>query len=124
MIIINKILVRILSLGFISRGGITIFPFIILTHKGLKRNKELMNHEFHHLYYQAMILVIPWLVIYILNFLLLLPFCIIAGILNKENPIQMAYERLIFEKLARANERKYPLFPKKKWYMNWFDNYK
>lgn len=64
MILISKYLV---PKGY---TGLAIFPFLFLKHKGLKRDKLLINHEKIHLRQQLELLVIPFYVWYVLEFII------------------------------------------------------
>ncbi|MDP5157048.1 MAG: hypothetical protein NWQ07_00545 [Flaviramulus sp.] len=50
-------------------AGLTIFPFVFLKSKHLKMNKVLLNHEKIHLKQQLQLLVLPFYIIYVLEFL-------------------------------------------------------
>lgn len=49
--------------------GIAIFPFVFLKARCLKENQILINHENIHLRQQLELLVLPFYVVYILEFL-------------------------------------------------------
>ena len=49
--------------------GITIFPFIFLKYQALKGNKVLINHEKIHLRQQLELLIIPFFLVYGIEFL-------------------------------------------------------
>ncbi|XCF07316.1 hypothetical protein ABI125_05525 [Tamlana crocina] len=91
MILISKYLV--------PRGytGMAIFPFVFLKSKGLKGDKQLLNHENIHLRQQLELLVIPFYVCYILEFLIRL--------VQFKN-WQEAYRNISFEREAFANENR------------------
>ncbi|MBT8270849.1 MAG: hypothetical protein HKO90_07705 [Flavobacteriaceae bacterium] len=63
MILVSKYL---LPKGYL---GLTIFPFIVLKSKNLKYDEILMNHERIHLRQQLELLVIPFFLIYLLEFM-------------------------------------------------------
>ncbi|WP_299104954.1 hypothetical protein [uncultured Winogradskyella sp.] len=90
MIIISKYLV---PRGYI---GITIFPFMILKSKVLKGRSVLINHERIHLRQQIELLIIPFLLIYILEFLIRLV---------KYRNWNLAYRNISFEREAYINEK-------------------
>lgn len=90
MILISKYIV---PKGFI---GITLFPFMIFRHKSLKWNKILINHEKIHLKQQLELLIIPFYIIYILEFSLRL--------IHYKN-WHLAYKNISFEREAYMNEK-------------------
>lgn len=75
--------------------GITIFPFIILRNKNLKRDSILINHERIHLRQQLELLVLPFYLIYGLEFFIRL---------LQYRTWSLAYKSISFEKEAYANE--------------------
>ena len=50
--------------------GITLFPFIVLKTATLKKNTILINHEQIHLRQQIELLIFPFFIIYIVEFLI------------------------------------------------------
>lgn len=76
-------------------GGISLFPFIILREqfKGTKEGDVIVNHETIHFQQQLELLVLPFYVLYILNF-------IINICTMNPNP----YKHILFEKEAFYNE--------------------
>lgn len=64
MILISKYLV---PKGYI---GLTVFPFVFLKSKHLKMDKGLINHEKIHLKQQLELLIIPFYIVYMIEFLL------------------------------------------------------
>ena len=75
--------------------GITLWPFIFLKHEYLKRDPELMNHERIHLRQQMELLIIPFFVLYLMEWLL--------KYMWYGNP-HIAYYNISFEKEAYDNE--------------------
>jgi hypothetical protein len=90
MILISKYIV---PRGFI---GITLFPFMFLKTETLKWNKVLVNHEKIHLRQQLELLVIPFFIIYSLEF--------IIRIIQYKN-WSTAYKNISFEREAYENEK-------------------
>ena len=88
-------------------GGITIFPFIILENKSLKEDKTFINHEMIHLYQQAELFFIFFLILYYIEFLFLL--------LRHKN-VYAAYRNISFEKEAYENESDYSYLITRKWF--------
>ncbi len=90
MILITKYL---LPRGYL---GITIFPFILLKSRSLKFDEILINHEKIHLRQQLEFLVIPFFLIYLLEF----------GVrLIQFGNWNLAYRNISFEKEAYAKEK-------------------
>lgn len=79
-------------------GGIALFPFIILNSKlSLERQETLINHEKIHLRQQLELLVLPFYILYLANY--------IINLLVYKNH-QKAYRNIIFEKEAFENEKR------------------
>ena len=76
--------------------GITIFPFMFLKYKTLKWNKVLINHERIHLRQQLELLIFPFFVVYVFEFLIRLV---------QYKKWKLAYENISFEREAFANEK-------------------
>lgn len=91
---------------FISRrwAAITLFPFV-LVQKEKYRTGKLERHEQIHIRQQLELLVIPFYVLYGLNYLVNL-------ILRKEN----AYREICFEREAYANEGKVDYLKRRKFW--------
>ena len=83
--------------NIVPRGylGITIFPFMFLKNKGLKINFVLINHEKIHLRQQIELLVVPFFILYCLEFLVRL---------IQYKKWKLAYRNISFEREAYANE--------------------
>ncbi len=89
MIFISKYLV---PKGYL---GLTIFPFVFLKYSHLKLNKNLLNHEKIHLRQQIEILIFPFYLVYIIEFLIRL---------IQYKDWQNAYRNISFEREAYQNE--------------------
>ena len=83
----------------IPRGfsGITLFPFIFVSEKIHKTDARIIQHEKIHIKQQLELLVVPFFIWYILEFLIRL-------IQFKER--NLAYRNISFEREAYANESK------------------
>jgi len=90
--------VILISKYIVPRGyiGITIFPFVILKTKNLKQDLVLINHEKIHLRQQIELLVIPFFIIYVFEFLIRL---------IQYRKWNLAYRNISFEREAYANEK-------------------
>lgn len=76
--------------------GITIFPFIFLKYQALKNNKVLINHEKIHLRQQLELLIIPFFLVYGIEFL-----CRLTIYRNWKR----AYRTISFEREAYTKEK-------------------
>lgn len=76
--------------------GITVFPFVILRHKFLKKDKVLVNHEKIHLKQQLELFIILFYLWYVIEFL--------YRITIYKN-WQDAYKNISFEREAYYNEK-------------------
>lgn len=94
MLVIFK---NIIPKGFV---GLSLFPFIFLKYDALKQNAVLVQHEKIHLRQQAELLVLPFFVLYALEFLIRL--------LHYKNK-RLAYKNISFEReaYAKENEKQY-----------------
>jgi len=76
-------------------GGFSLFPFIFLSKQNFKNNKVFINHERIHLQQQIELLIIPFLILYFIEFFFRL--------LQFRN-FMKAYYNISFEREAYANE--------------------
>ena len=76
--------------------GITIFPFMFLKTKSLKENTVLVNHEKIHLRQQIELLILPFYIIYMFEFLIRL---------IQYKKWHLAYRNISFEREAYKNEK-------------------
>jgi len=81
----------------VPRGytGITIFPFVFLKSKTLKHDKVLINHEKIHLRQQLELLIIPFYVFYVIEFIVRL---------IQYKKWYTAYRNISFERESYRNE--------------------
>ena len=89
MILISKYIV---PRGYLS---ITIFPFIFLRSKDLTANWRLVNHERIHLKQQVELLILPFYLLYALEFIVRL---------MQYKKWSLAYRHISFEREAYDNE--------------------
>jgi hypothetical protein len=92
MVLISKYIV---PKGF---RGITLYPFIFLRDANDKSNATLIHHEKIHLRQQLELLIVPFYIIYFLEWLI--RFCIYRN-------SYVAYKTLSFEQEAYRNERNF-----------------
>lgn len=76
-------------------SGITLFPFIILFDKQLKQDKRILNHERIHIRQQVELLVLPFYMLYLIEY--------VMGLLKHRNRF-LAYKNISFEKEAYKND--------------------
>ncbi|WP_445453993.1 hypothetical protein [Flavobacterium sp. 25HG05S-40] len=88
----------IVSRFLIPKGfrGITLFPFIIVSERDLKRNAVMIHHEKIHIRQQVELLIVPFFVWYGIEFL-------VRWIQFKDR--KSAYWNISFEREAYANEK-------------------
>ena len=89
MILISKYLV---PKGY---TGLTIYPFVFLKHRRLKADMTLINHERIHLRQQLELLVIPFYIMYVTEFLIRL---------LQYRGWKRAYRNISFERECYLNE--------------------
>ena len=92
--------------GKLKIGGIALFPFIIINSGlSLERQRVLINHERIHIRQQIELLIIPFYVFYLLNYLI-----------NrvKYNSHDLAYRNIIFEKEAFKQESNFEYLSSRK----------
>lgn len=75
--------------------GLTVFPFVFVKYRTDKENTVFINHERIHLRQQLELLVLPFFVIYILEYFLRL--------IQHRNR-NLAYRNISFERESYANE--------------------
>lgn len=82
---------------FVPKGfsGITLFPFVFVTHAKSKLNTAFVNHERIHLKQQLELLILPFFVWYVVEFLVRYCQC-----KNRKD----AYRNISFEREAYENE--------------------
>ena len=99
LLIVNKYLLR---KRFV---GITLWPFIVMKNKELKEDVVFINHERIHLRQQLELLILPFFIIYGIEFLI--------GLI-KYKEAYTAYRNISFEREAYKNEDNLNYLKKKK----------
>ena len=91
-------MIFIVSKYLIPKGysGLTFFPFVILKYKSSKNDLITINHEKIHIRQQLEMLVLPFFVIYLTEFLI--------GYVKYKN-WNLAYRNISFEREAYSNEK-------------------
>lgn len=87
--------------------GIVLWPFIFIKRGELRRNPVFMNHERIHLRQQLELLVLPFFVIYFLEYVL--------GLL-KYRSAYMAYRNISFEREAYDKEKELQYLRKRRFW--------
>jgi hypothetical protein len=100
---------QIIIAPFLRVSGMALFPFILLKSKSLAGDAIIINHERIHLRQQAELLVIPFYVLYLINYL--------VNLLRYKNH-EKAYLHIVFEREAYANETNMNYLQSRKW-NNW-----
>ncbi|MCX7552031.1 hypothetical protein OS191_14400 [Xanthomarina sp. F2636L] len=90
MIVISKFLVPKHYLG------LSVWPFIFLKHKALKQDEILINHERIHIRQQIELLILPFYILYILEFL---------WRFYQYRSWHLAYRNISFEQESYTNEK-------------------
>lgn len=91
-------------------NGITLFPFIILRDKNLRKDKVLMNHEKIHIYQQLELLIVFFYIWYVVEYYYWL---------WKLNDKHLAYHNICFEREAYAQEEDLNYLQKRKIWSFW-----
>ncbi|MBD1393572.1 hypothetical protein [Mucilaginibacter glaciei] len=94
---------------FLKVSGMALFPFILVGRRIDINDPVLINHEKIHLRQQAELLVLPFYLLYLVNYLLNL-----AVYRNREQ----AYLNIIFEREAYRHEADGLYLQSRKWF-NW-----
>lgn len=97
----------IILIPFLPAAGMALFPFILVKTAGLKTNKIIINHENIHLRQQLELLLVPFYVLYLLNYLLNLLYYM---------KHDKAYRNIVFEREAYTHERDLQYLPKRKFW--------
>lgn len=92
----GKVIVPLFSFMFGSIRGMALWPFILIMDDRLLRNQTLINHEQIHIRQQTEMLVIPFYLVYLTNYLV-----------NrfKYKTHDEAYRNIVFEREAYDNDQ-------------------
>ena len=99
----------IIVVPFLRVSGMAIFPFILIKHRDLKNDTQLIRHETIHLMQELELLIIPFYVFYLVNYL-------VNRIRYHDH--EKAYLDIIFEREAYAYETD-PDYLKKRKFWGW-----
>lgn len=99
----------IISKFWVPKGfsGITVYPFIFARENYLRTHKTFVNHEKIHLRQQIELLIIPFFIWYVLEFL--------VRLIQYKNR-KKAYRNISFEREAYANESNSDYLTKRKFF--------
>lgn len=107
-VIVSKFWTKFFSMG--KAQAITIFPFIFLKHSSDRDNRILINHERIHILQAIELLIIPFYVLYLLEFSLRL--------IQYRN-FTRAYLNISFEREAYENEHNLNYLKSRKLFSFW-----
>jgi hypothetical protein len=85
----------IVHLSFLPAAGMALFPFIFIKYSGTKNNSQIINHELIHIRQQVELLVVPFYLLYLLNYLI--------NLICYRNH-DKAYRNIVFEQEAYQND--------------------
>ncbi len=88
-------------------AGMAIFPFILLKHEKLKHDWSIINHEKIHLRQQLELLILPFYILYLGNYLI--------NLVRYRNH-HTAYLNIVFEKEAYRHDLDQKYLKKGNWY--------
>ncbi len=95
------------KIKYLDISGITLFPFIILRDKHLKQDKRILNHERIHIRQQVELLVLPFYVLYLIEFAI--------GLIKYKNKSN-AYMNISFEREAYRHDLDLNYLKDRKWW--------
>jgi uncharacterized membrane protein YjgN (DUF898 family) len=100
----------IIVVPFLRVSGMAIFPFILVSNKAAVNDQTLIYHEKIHLRQQTELLIIPFYILYLLNYLINL------AAYRKHG---QAYLNIAFEREAYHNEANSTYLKNRKWF-SWY----
>ena len=95
----------IVHLSFRPASGMAIFPFVLIKYAKLEGDRQIINHELIHLRQQIELLIIPFFMLYLLNYLF--------NLIRYRNH-DRAYRNIIFEREAYGNDSNYSYLSNRK----------
>ncbi|MCU0447926.1 MAG: hypothetical protein MUE85_23750 [Microscillaceae bacterium] len=90
-----KIPYIVIYVPFLNYGGMALFPFILIKYRHYRYNEFLIHHEKIHLQQQLELLILPFYILYALNYL---------GNRFKYPTHDQAYRNICFEREAYTHE--------------------
>jgi uncharacterized membrane protein YjgN (DUF898 family) len=100
----------IIVVPFLRVSGMAIFPLILVSNKTAVNDQTLIYHEKIHLRQQTELLIIPFYILYLLNYLINL------AVYRKHG---QAYLNIAFEREAYYNEANSTYLKNRKWF-SWY----
>jgi hypothetical protein len=97
----------------IPANAMAIYPFILLRHKYQKNDQTLINHERIHLHQQIELLILPFYLFYLFNYL--------ANLIRYRNH-HRAYVNIVFEKEAYACDQNLNYLENRKFF-SWINHF-
>ena len=97
----------ILIIKNLPAAGMALFPFILLKNEKLKQDWSIINHEKIHLRQQLELLVLPFYILYLINYLI--------NLIRYKNH-HTAYLNIVFEKEAYKYDLEIQYLKKGNWY--------
>jgi hypothetical protein len=97
---------------FLHVSGMALYPFVLLKRRDMKQDKVLINHERIHLAQQLELLIVPFYLLYIGNYL-------INRLKGQDH--HTAYMNILFEKEAYQNEQNLNYLEKRKLIAWWYN---
>ncbi len=91
----SRLFPLIIIVPFLKVSGMAIFPFILVKHRDLKNDAQLIRHEVIHLRQELELLILPFYILYLINYLI--------NIIRYRNR-EKAYLNIIFEREAYTHE--------------------
>ncbi|WP_233138138.1 hypothetical protein [Mucilaginibacter sp. MD40] len=88
-------------------AGMALFPFILVKNAAFKADAILINHERIHLRQQAELLILPFYILYLLNYVINM---------LRYRAHYPAYRNIVFEKEAYDHEADMNYLATRKWY--------
>ena len=92
---------------FLRVSGMAIYPFILVDNEAARYDQVLINHEKIHLRQQAELMVVPFYILYLLNYL------VNIFIYRRHSK---AYRNICFEREAYEYEKDQAYLQSRKWY--------
>jgi len=99
----------VIHIPFLNVPGMALYPFVLVKKNEYKRDAVLINHELIHLRQQLELFILPFYVLYLLEYLINL---------FKYKNHNKAYFNISFEKEAYAKEQDLSYLKERSWY-NW-----
>ena len=100
----------IIHVPWMRPAGMALFPFILIRERRFEYDPVLINHELIHFRQQLEMLIIPFYLLYLVNY---------AFNLVKYRDHYTAYRKMYYEREAYTNERDMKYLKKRKFWAFW-----